>query len=295
MGRNILMHAARGNHVDVFKRVRDLFDNHHRTPARPTALVEQVTRNDHKGRNILVHVEDAFKRVQELFDNRHRTSARPTAEQGVRPDHQHAGVDHLDGQQGSDSFTNVDITGRNVLHHAAEAGCLDVLSEVIYLANHREADMTVPDTNGLTPMHHLLRAKYGEPEGREELHIKFGKLWYISRSWMKPRRVRSLPSGIAVTATTELIHAARGGLSTLQVVLDKIRAMQKVEAVGVDDALSVGVDVKTGQGQGPSPEELTRWGWGMLLAAATTDGRTEVLERVVRAIQVCSGRSCGDL
>eukprot|EP00903_Cladosiphon_okamuranus_P021649 g19903.t1 len=244
-------------------------------------VAEQVGRNDHMGRNIVMHAARGnhvyvFKRVQDLFDNHHRSTACQIAGQGFPQPH----------QQASDSFTNVDITGRNVLHHAAEAGCFEVLSYVIHLVNRKGANMTVPDRNGLTPMHHLLRAKYGEPEGREELHIKFEKLWYISKSWMKPRRVRSLPSGIAVTAFTELIHAARGGASTLQVVLDKIRAMKSVKDVRLDDALCVEVAGETGEGQRPSPPELTQWGWGMLLAAATTGGSTEVLKTVMRAIQI---------
>lgn len=249
-------------------------------------LVEQVRRNDHMGRSILMHAArgnhvNVFKRVRDLFEDCHR---RPTSRPPLDRSFDEQQTDDFD------SFTDVDITGRNVLHHAAEAGCLDVLGEAIRVAAFKGADMHRPDKNGLTPMHHLLRAKYGEPEGREELRRKFEKLWYVSRSWMKPRGVMPLPSGIAVAATTELIHAARGGVSTLTLVLDKIiSAMPKGEVIGLDGALSVGVDGATGEGQAPSPRELARWGWGMLLAAATNGGDTEVLEIVVRAIQVRSG------
>lgn len=126
------MHATRGNHVDVFKRVQDLYQDHQ-------------------------HILDC-----------------PTA-----------------GTGNTDSSISVDNTGRNVLHHAAEAGRLSALSEIIRLSklSGTMVYMDTPDRNGLTPMHHLLRAKYGEPEGRDELTSKFNILWYVSGSWMNSRKV----------------------------------------------------------------------------------------------------------
>eukprot|EP00903_Cladosiphon_okamuranus_P011821 g11108.t2 len=231
MGRNILMHAARGNHLDVFKRVQDLYEGHQYTFASPSAGVDDTT-----------------------------------------------------------LFIEEDITGRKVLHHAAEAGCLEVLSEIINLSKLTGimSYMDWPDHNGLTPMHHLLRAKYGEPEGRDELSSKFNILWCVSGSWMKPREVMGwTPTArqdrVEVIAQTELIHAARGGLSTLQLVLDKIHTPTKVNDVRLDEVLSVNVAEMTDSS--PSDEELAAWGWGMLLAAATKGGNLEVLEIVVRAIK----------
>lgn len=222
---------------------------------------------------------DAFTRARDLYQDHRHTLARPT-----------------DGGGDPGSFNKIDNTGRSVLHHAAEAGCLDVLTEVMKLSN--DNMMHRPDMNGLTPVHHLLRAKYGEPEGRDELRSKFEKLWNDMEPrdvmpWTTPARAQD---GIAVRAQTELIHAARGGLSTLRLVLDKTRAtMQTVDDVRLDDALSVKVAEEKGEGKGPPPtmpqkSELAQWGWGMLLAAVTKGGHVQALEIVVRAIKVCISR-----
>eukprot|EP00752_Nemacystus_decipiens_P006636 g5966.t1 len=238
MGRNILMHAARGNDVDVFKRVKYLYEEHQHTFADPKAM---------KG--------DAIRLIE------------------------------------------IDNTGRNVLHHAAEAGCLEVLSEIIHLSllSGTMAYMDTPDNNGLTPMHHLLRAKYGEPEGRNEIASKFKILWEVSGSWMSPRKVMPWTSAdgqdrIEVSAQTELIHAARGGIPTLQLVLDMMRAAWKVEEVHLDEVILVNIAEE--KDNPPADEELASWGWGMLLAAATKGGDTEVLEIVVRAIKSGILRIC---
>ena len=231
MGRNILMHAARGNHADVFARARDLYKDHRHT---------------------------FTKKPAEKTDD-----------------------------YGSFDVTAVDNTGRSVLHHAAEAGCLDVLTEVMKHTN--TGMLQKPDGNGLTPVHHLLRAKYGEPEGRDELSSKFKKLWTAMEArdvmpWTSTGKKR-----VEIRAKTELIHAARGGFATLRLVLEKVRAAQKASDVGVDvdKTLSVSVAGDT-EASPPDAAELAAWGWGMLLGAATKGGHVEVLEIVVRAIKVCT-------
>ncbi len=77
---------------------------------------------------------------------------------------------------------SADTTGRTVLHHAAEAGSLDVLRAVISLLEDsvrdeniaeevkeemNPADMNRADKNGRTPIMHLLR--YGGRRRRQAL------------------------------------------------------------------------------------------------------------------------------
>lgn len=259
-GRNIMMHAARGNHLDVFKKVTDLY----RRTVGDKLWPETVARIDH--------------------------------------------------------------TGRSVLHHAAQAGSFSVLKEVVALASVRNnqfyREMDGADKNGMTPVMHVLRNKYPDCEGEDDLDSKFEILWresYTSRydHWMVQRPVlprdQSLPNG--TVATTELVHAARGGLDALRLALTKTQVVQfwrgvtNSNVVELDKALAVKV-VRNydhgGAAKGKSTgkdvlqtfwleddEEvflprLRPWGWGMLLAAAAKGGHIEVLEQVVLAIKVVS-------
>lgn len=229
---------------------------------------------------------EVFNRVWEMYHHHQRTFS--TTVEGL-------------GSSPSDTLTKVDHTERNVLHHAAEAGCLDALAKVIVLVRRISGDsktMHKPDKNGLTPLHHLLRAKYGEPEGRDEIRPKFEQLWLHSNkgSFMVPRRVMPLPcvgrADVAVMAVTELIHAARGGLPSLKFVLAKIRLMKfwrgqpDSTVVTINEALRVTVDGENGDEDVPKQGALDAWGWGMLLAAAAKGGHVDVLETVVHAIAV---------
>ncbi|CAM9478531.1 unnamed protein product [Ectocarpus fasciculatus] len=252
-------------------------------------LVEQVAARDDMGRTVVMYAArgndvEVFNRVWKMYHHHQRTFS--TTVEGL-------------GGSPSDTLTKVDHTDRNVLHHAAEAGCLDVLGRVIVLARRISGDskaMHKPDKNGLTPLHHLLRAKYGEPEGRDEIRPKFEQLWLHSNkgSFMVPRRVMPLPcmgrNDVAVMAVTELIHAARGGLPSLKLVLAKIRLMKfwrgkpDSAVVTINEALRVTVDGK-GDEDIPKQGVLDAWGWGMLLAAAAKGGHVDVLETVVHAIE----------
>ncbi|CAM9902775.1 unnamed protein product, partial [Ectocarpus sp. 12 AP-2014] len=222
------------------------------------------------------------------------------------------------------TLTKVDYTGRNLLHHAAEAGCLDVLNEILLmvrkLSDSANGTMHKPDKNGLTPLHHLLRAKYGEPEVPDDIEDpaefpqKFEKLWlYGSKgSFMARRKVMALPrdgrAAVAVSAITDVIHAARGGLPSLQLILAKIcltkfwQGKSNNTVVTIAEALCVAVhetmdgedetkegadEIKEGDGA-PEQGELDAWGWGMLLAAAAKGGHVDVLEHVVHAIKTGS-------
>lgn len=261
-------------------------------------LVEQIAASDDLGRNIVMYAArgnslDVFKRAWNMYHHHQRTFSSP-----------------VEGWGGARSITltKVDYTGRNVLHHVAEAGCLDVLNEILLMVRHlshsANGTMHNPDKNGLTPLHHLLRAKYGEPEGPDdtegpdEFPHKFEKLWLYGNkdNFMLQRRVMALPregqDGVAVSAITEVIHAARGGLPSLQLILAKICLMKVWQGkpnntvVTIEEVLCVAVYGTMEGENAPEQSKLDAWGWGMLLAAAVKGGHVDVLEHVVHAIKV---------
>ncbi|CAM9548053.1 unnamed protein product, partial [Ectocarpus fasciculatus] len=274
-------------------------------------LVEQIAASDDLGRNIVMHASrgnsvDVFKRALHMYHHHQRTFSNPVEGWGGDP---------------PITLTKVDYTGRNLLHHAAEAGCLGVLNLILLmvrkLSDSAKRTIHGPDKNGLTPLHHLLRAKYGEPESPDEFPAKFEKLWLFGGqgSFMARRNVMALPregrDDIAVSAITEVIHAARGGLPSLQLVLGKIcltkfwQGKPNNTVVTIEEVLRVAVgetmegqedrtvegeeDEKTAEGEeAPKQGELDAWGWGMLLAAAAKGGHVDVLEHVVHAIKTGS-------
>lgn len=111
-------------------------------------LIEQVVAIDHVNRNIIMHAARGghafvFKQVWGMYQ-RYMPNWREIP------------------------WFAADATGRTVLHHAAEAGSLSVLKEVINLLESVAVDKTVenkpnkddmnsPDSNGRTPIMHLLR------------------------------------------------------------------------------------------------------------------------------------------
>ncbi|CAB1096081.1 unnamed protein product [Ectocarpus sp. CCAP 1310/34] len=277
-------------------------------------LVEQIAASDDLGRNIVMYAArgnsvDVFKRAWKMYHYHQRTFASP-----------------VEGWGGAPSITlpKVDYTGRNLLHHAAEAGCLDVIHEILLmvrnLSDSTNVTMHKPDKNGLTPLHHLLRAKYGEPEVPDDIEDpaefpqKFEKLWFYGSkgSFMARRKVMPLPrdgrAAVAVSAITDVIHAARGGLPSLQLILAKIcltkcwQGKPNNTVVTIEEALCVAVhetmegedETKEGANEtkegedAPEQGELDAWGWGMLLTAAAKGGHVDVLEHVVHAIKTGS-------
>lgn len=234
MGRNVMMHSARGNHPEVFRQVRDLY---------------------------------------------------------------HRSISSTDW----DKRSSTDRTGRTLLHHAAEAGCLEVLMEVLNTVEpSQHAAMQEPDVNGRTPIMHALRLRYGHCGGRNQLKGKLKTLFENGGrdGWMQPREVLNRNEirndGVAVFAATELMHAARGGMPSLRLVLDNVQKQGQDEVIGTALQVSFYARSATGEPCGAKyPEEtkvlgLTRqdWGWGMLLASAAKGGRTDVLDAIVKAIKV---------
>ena len=144
-GASILFQAASCNSkTTCFGEVRDALS----TFLTRYGLIEQVVATDHVNRNIIMHAArggDAlvFKQVWDMY-KRYVPNWRKIP------------------------WFDADATGRTVLHHAAEAGRLGVLKEVIALLKSMAVDeevedkpdkddMNCPDSNGRTPIMHLLR------------------------------------------------------------------------------------------------------------------------------------------
>ncbi len=98
---------------------------------------------------------------------------------------------------------------------------------------------------------------------------------------MEARLVRQEP-GMTVKAATELMHAARGGFQSWELVLDQIRS-ELDRDITVEDALKLQIDSPRGNENNAQP---CCWGWGMLLASAVKGGDKQVMEAVVKAIKV---------
>ena len=187
-----------------------------------------------------------------------------------------------------------DHTGRTILHHAAEAGCSKILREVMSsLDDEQFSSLSLADENGRTPIMHVLRLRHGyEDDGDLEKQFSMlcertgGSGWMQQRKVLHPKEVPPELRGITVKATTELMHAARGGYRSLQLALEKIREGTGASVVSIDDALNVTFDRQPATGTDPPELAKEAWGWGMLLAAAARGGHVDVLEAVVNAIEV---------
>lgn len=214
---------------------------------------------------------------------------------------------------GWENLRRRDLTGRTILHHAAEAGCSKILSEVMHRLKNGEGltdeeflELSRADENGRTPIMHVLRLRHGyEDDG--DLEKQFSMLYKKTRDlertfstqpekigssgWMQQRKVlhpKEVPKelhGITVKATTELMHAARGGYESLQLALDKVRESTGESIVKIDTALNVTFEPELATGTEPAGLAKEAWGWGMLLAAAARGGHVDVLKAVVYAIE----------
>lgn len=162
-----------------------------------------------------------------------------------------------------DRVANVDHTGKNILHHAAEAASLAVLNLVLDLVRHVGKDvrslMAKVDRNERTPIMLFLRNKYDDDD---DAHAKMTSLWNSagSEGWMKQRPVPPVweiestgepggqsPKSVTV-GNTELFHAAHGGLARLELAIEFIRKASQcfgVERCGDDVSLDKVLDMKT--------------------------------------------------
>lgn len=258
-----------------------------------------------------------------------------------------------------------DYMGMNCLHHAAEAGCADVLQAVIderksvnstyRAAMERAARPQAPqmckvqgcsgknavwlrspptmnfgqkDRKGRTPIMLVLRNTCGSYVDANGLEAKFRKLYPgttvscgVGESWMKSRRVFSVPVPVRcqrrkrgstkmkkqdekpeqhIVAITELLHAARGGQTSLELALNAVlRGFEDDDGlkrtVSLDRALGVmkevdesnpAADVLPHEHESEAAKKRISWGRALLLAAAAKRGDTNMLRHVLAAIEV---------
>lgn len=309
LGRGLLMHAARSNHVETFKEVFDMC----KEASGSLKLHENI------GLATTQFSVDSRKtyceRLGRCLSSRRRT-----------PSHGHPTTEGEEGNSGvRDLIGKPDCKGMTCLHHAAEAGCSAVLREV--MKRYREAGINLPDEMGTadmndrTPMMYVLRNDpcYGE----ENLKTKFSELYEhaieAEEGWMAPRLVPSAPRSVPLQpskpvptksvsktskviktrAVTELMHAARGGLNSLELALthsppalkmyhgrgftvDLNKALD-VKEVEVDKALGT-KEIEDDKWQSNATTQT--WGRALLLAAAAKLGNDDVLYHVLEAIEV---------
>ncbi|CBN74319.1 Transient Receptor Potential Channel. Partial sequence [Ectocarpus siliculosus] len=294
LGRGILMHAARSNHVDTFK---DVFDKC-RKAAESVRLHDQSNAVANDGRIEIPEVPLYGFRGERPSDSTTQTPEKSSNSLLLR-----------------EVLGTVDRKGMTCLHHAAEAGSSEVLCEVVKECGSHWADLGASDRSGRTPIMLVLRNAFC-CEGEEhtcrqtDLEDKFGILFdeiplepiratgghrYIG--WMQPSRIQPqrLPAPkqtpVETRAVTELIHAARGGVVSLELALNKALPNSKTDSedgfkVHLDSALAVEVCIDGSWRQSQDDHHRTViWGRALLLAAAARLGDVDVLYHVLVAIE----------
>lgn len=294
LGRGILMHAARSSHVDTFK---DVFDE-----CKKTADQSNAVAND--GRMEIPEVPYGFRRERQS-DGTTRTPEKSAKSRRLLRVREVLG--------------KVDRKGMTCLHHAAEAGSSAVLSEVVKECGLLWDDLGNPDRSGRTPIMLVLRNAFcceGEEHtcGETDLEDKFGILFDLGIGWMQLSRIQPqrLPAPrqtpVKTWAVTELIHAARGGVASLELALNQPLPESKTElarnqplpesktdsehgfGVHLDRALATAWFIDGSRRQLQDEHDDTAiWRRALLLAAAARLGDVDVLYHVLDAIEVSQG------
>ena len=272
LGRRILMHAARSNHVQTFREVLAICKE----------TIDEI---------------NLFEIVPAVTET--------SAESKVL------------------IKTRIDINGMNCLHHAAQAGCCEVLREV--MAMYRQSgspdlrtEINKKDKSLYTPIMYVLRDRECRREkehacGNDDLEEKFNMLFrematipdprpgkHAKEGWMEPMQVLSqvVPTKgqapIRTTAVTELMHAAQGGRGSLTRALNNPLPGSNLDS---DDGLHRIVDLEKAldvevcdESDGHQTGDPKTWGNALLLAAAAKLGDVDVLKVVVGAIKVSPKR-----
>ncbi|CAM9267068.1 unnamed protein product [Ectocarpus sp. 4 AP-2014] len=288
LGRGILMHAARSNHVDTFKGVFDEC----KKAAESVRLHDQSNAVANDGRREIPEVPLYGFRRERPSDGKTRTPEESAKSRLLR-----------------EVLGKVDRKGMTCLHHAAEAGSGEVLREVVKECLSHWEDLGTPDRSGRTPIMLVLRNAFC-CEGEEhtcrqtDLEGKFSILFRYT-GWMQPTCIQPqrLPAPnqtpVETRAVTELMHAARGGVASLELALNTLRPVSKTDPeddfktdpeddfkVNLDRALAVEVFIGGSWRQSQDEHHRTAiWGRALLLAAAARLGDVDVLYHVLVAIE----------
>ncbi|CAM9969124.1 unnamed protein product, partial [Ectocarpus sp. 12 AP-2014] len=288
------MHAARSNHVDTFK---DVFDKCKKA-AESVRLHDRSNAVANDGRIDIPQVQLYGFRRERRSDGTTQTPEESAKSRLLR-----------------EVLGKVDRKGMTCLHHAAEAGSSKVLREVVKECGSHWEDLGTADRSGRTPIMLVLRNAFC-CEGEErtcrqtDLEDKFGILFdkilseprqaaggHRYTGWMQPSRIQPqrLPAPkqtpVKTRAVTELIHAARGGVASLELVLTKLVPNSKTDSedgfkVHLDSALAVEVSIAGRWRQSQDEHHRTAiWGRALLLAAAARLGDVDVLYHVLVAIE----------
>lgn len=221
----------------------------------------------------------------------------------------------------SSGYTEKDRKGMNCLHHAAEAGCSEVLGKVIKkYSDAGGSSYAERDNNNRTPVMYVLSDASREERADDRLREKFTLLYsnmsttcgeqdekvsvhpgeHAKKGWMEMTDVptqririsRSKEITREARGVTELMHAARGGLGSLELALNEPLPSSRLAdgSISLDKALNVKACDEPASDE-PRWEPQPAWGKGLLLAAAAERGDIDVLHIVLTAIQV-SRNSC---
>ncbi|CAM9818817.1 unnamed protein product, partial [Ectocarpus sp. 12 AP-2014] len=212
----------------------------------------------------------------------------------------------------SSGYTETDDKGMNCLHHAAEAGCSEVLGKVI--KKYREAggsSFAERDNNNRTPVMCVLSDANREERADGSLREKFTLLYsnmsplcseqdekvcthngeHAKQGWMEmtdvpAQRISRSEEINKARGVTELMHAARGGLESLELALNEpLPSSRRGDgSISLDRALNVTTCDEPASNE-PRWEPQPAWGKGLLLAAAAERGDIDVLHIVLTAIQ----------
>lgn len=272
----IMMYAARSNHINVFRDVGSMLKDQ-----RKRALLEELRMNRNEWMEYRQEKITGEGPVGDAIETEWKNESQHQLEEVWKK-----------------QVARQDAMGRTLLHHACEAGCVDILQEVVAMASEHKVfhRMKSPDKNERTPMMYILRNTHQDDETHVKAKIEV--LWNQggASDWMQEREVSRPPDLVQkMYGKTELMHAARGGPITLRLALSKIRLANGDGSTdgGVQVNNSLGINTRLHNGA----EEVHRtgydeyfdtmaWGHGMLLAAAARGGHVTVLNCVLKAIKV---------
>lgn len=318
-GAPLLFHAAssRGEH-SCFRTARDLIT----TVLGKGELMEQVEAVDALDRGILIHAarSNHVDTLKEVLSMARRAARSMVVDHCMRRTILVESLSRARPLVLAEMMSKRDRMGMNCLHHAAEAGCCEVLSEVMKECRGEQGvlneEMCKADKLGRTPIMLVLTNAYRGREQHNELKEKFSTLYEAmpdeptpgpgsgskKKGWMTSstevsshHREFRKREDTETHAVTELLHATRGGIASLELALNNCFPPSKKPVTGGFEVdFNKVLDVKERETVGESKSngsfalsvDTETWGRALLLAAAAGLGDVDLLYHVLSAIQV---------